>query len=349
MLATAAAAATILVGSALLMWGTIQRASRAAAQGQGEALLQACRLGLRGRGRPDAARMERVLKQKRDQGLRYIGVWTPGGRVVAEAGEALGSGVKTDGAIHFGDRVRLTRRQPPRGEGGRGGRGRGRPGMGRGRPGMGRGRPGMGMGPGGHPPPFLVIEFVPLTARSLQTQAKTLLAVVGGAVLAMVLLVVVAGRAMSGREALMAQLEQRRRLAELGEMSAVLAHELRNPLTSLKGHAQLLEEVLPEGKQQDKAGKVVGEAVRLERLLADLLTFVRTGEVQGRPVDPGELLRRAADEVDSARVALEVAPGLGRWQLDPERMNQALVNLLQNALQAEGALTGRRAIARCSH
>ena len=52
------------------------------------------------------------------------------------------------------------------------------------------------------------------------------------------------------------QTAQEQRLVALGSMSSVMAHELRNPLASLKGHAQLLVEDLEEGKNKTKAGTV---------------------------------------------------------------------------------------------
>ena len=65
---------------------------------------------------------------------------------------------------------------------------------------------------------------------------------------------------------------EQQQLAVLGRMSAVLAHEIRNPLASLKGHAQLLAEQLEEGSRAHrKATRVVNEALRLEVLTNSLL------------------------------------------------------------------------------
>src|SRR5439155_21048299 len=121
-----------------------------------------------------------------------------------------------------------------------------------------------------------------------------------------------------------------RRLASLGEMSAVLAHEIRNPLASLKGNAQLLAAMLPaDDKPRAKADRVVDEALRLEQLTSDLLAFVRTGELQRAAVDPAQLVREAA-----AGLAVEVdGTGAPRaWSLDAARMRQVVVNLLDNAV-----------------
>jgi two-component system, NtrC family, sensor histidine kinase HydH len=118
-------------------------------------------------------------------------------------------------------------------------------------------------------------------------------------------------------------------------MSAVLAHEIRNPLASLKGHAQLLLETLPEAsRERDKADRVVRESVRLETLTNDLLDFVRSGQIERRAADPAELLRSCVEEAGSDRFDVDVAAAPKQWSLDPARMRQAVGNLLRNALQA---------------
>ncbi len=140
------------------------------------------------------------------------------------------------------------------------------------------------------------------------------------------------------RERTEEQLARERHLATLGEMSAVLAHELRNPLASLKGHAQLLAESLPEDdKPKQKADLVVREAIRLENLTGDLLEFVRTGKIDPVRTDPGAPLRSAAGEVSSERIDVDTSDAPKSWSLDSDRMQQVLANLLRNAVQASPA------------
>ncbi|HSL83349.1 MAG TPA: ATP-binding protein, partial [Thermoanaerobaculia bacterium] len=146
-------------------------------------------------------------------------------------------------------------------------------------------------------------------------------------------------------ERLKAAVERDRRLAALGEMAAVLAHEIRNPLASMKGHAQLLAERLATGSaERGKADRVVDEARRLEELTSDLLSFVRSKQVERSEVSPAEVLAAAARDVDGTRLRLEVEHAPPTWSLDPHLMQQALANLLRNALQAseEGDPAGAR-------
>jgi len=138
-----------------------------------------------------------------------------------------------------------------------------------------------------------------------------------------------------------AQLARDRQLKALGEMSAVLGHELRNPLTSLKGHCQLLlEKLASDHPGRRGAETVLREAVRLEDLSRQILEFARTGAVEPTHEDPVALAKAAAEAVGpgpDVHVKVEGEPL--PWPLDRVRMEEVLTNLLRNAIQAspEGA------------
>jgi two-component system sensor histidine kinase HydH len=174
---------------------------------------------------------------------------------------------------------------------------------------------------------LLVIEYEPLQSR--QVRAVGLVAA-----LALLVLTVFFWRALRRHEAADARRQRDRRLAALGEMSAVLAHEIRNPLASLKGHAQLLVELLGGERERQKAERVVQETERLEAISSDLLDFVRSGPLERRDVSPAEIVRGAAGQLgaDRFRIDLDRAPALCR--VDPLRLQQVLTNVMQNALQA---------------
>jgi two-component system, NtrC family, sensor histidine kinase HydH len=181
----------------------------------------------------------------------------------------------------------------------------------------------------------IVFEFEPVVASHLLDQAGRLLAFGLAAALVMMLVAAVS-HAMSRRyEGAKRQFEEKRRLSLVGEMSAVLAHEIRNPLASLKGNAQLLAEHLPDpSADRAKADRVVLEASRLEALTADLLDFVRTGPLDRSSLDPAALLRTCAEDVDPGGFTLHLDGSPDHWALDGPRIRQVLTNLLRNAHQA---------------
>ena len=189
------------------------------------------------------------------------------------------------------------------------------------------------------------MEFEPVVARHMTARALRSL-LIGGIVAGALMAAGLAFWRMSQRiERGERRMEEQRRLTLLGEMSAVLAHEIRNPLASLKGHAQLLVERLPpDSADRRKAHRIVDEATRLEVLTSDLLDFARSGPMDLRPVDPVALLRAAAAELPETTIAIDGARAPEAWPLDERRFRQAvLVNLLRNAVQASPARRPPRA------
>lgn len=152
-------------------------------------------------------------------------------------------------------------------------------------------------------------------------------------------------------EAAEESLRRRDRLAALGEMSAGIAHEIRNPLGIISASAQLL------GKRQEAAagaGQLLDiiqeEAARLDGLITDFLSFGRPAQPHLQSVDLKGVLLRAVDHLDgmarqrgvAVRAELPEASLPGR--VDPDMMQQVLLNLLLNALDATPA--GGQIIAR---
>ena len=194
-------------------------------------------------------------------------------------------------------------------------------------------------------PPLLVVEFTPHVAMALRgtltraafVGAFAVLVLLGSAAM-IVKYIHAAARAAS-------QAEAQRRLLALGEMSAVMAHELRNPLASLKGHAQLLAEDLEEtnevtGASRDRVARVIAEATRMERLTAALLAFVRDAPLDCAEVTIAALFAAATERLSPAeRGQIVLAPEAAsvRLVVDGARVACALGNLLENAVLAAHA------------
>ena len=137
------------------------------------------------------------------------------------------------------------------------------------------------------------------------------------------------------------QMKEKDRLAALGEMAAGLAHEIRNPLGSIKASAQYLTETPEHPEYRDEfLGIIVDEVDRLNRVVGSFLDYARPGHTNPEPIyvnSAVELtLQFLRPECDSADVALHVAmdPDLPKVRIDIEHLRQVLINLVQNAVQA---------------
>lgn len=292
----------------------------------------------RNRGAATPAQLAELLAQHRDEGLRYLVEYGVDGAVLAEAGQHAGKERPRPESVSsrplvVGDRVRVTFR-PPRG----GPRYDEPPPHPRFEADGERAAP---EPPFPSPPPArrslpdLVIEFEPTVANQLRDRASKNFVFSTAAALSLLALTVGLWLSLLREERQRERSERERQLAALGEMSAVLAHEIRNPLASLKGNAQLLAEQLEASSPlQKKVSRVVTEAKRLEELTSTLLDLVRSSSVSPAPSDPGQLLREAAEAVAPERIDLQLRDAPASWPLDALRMEQVLKNLLQNAVQA---------------
>lgn len=147
-----------------------------------------------------------------------------------------------------------------------------------------------------------------------------------------------------------AQAEARRseRLAALGQLSAGLAHEIRNPLGVIKGSAEMLNQKLDASNPlaSELAGYISSEVSRVSIMVSRFLDFARPLHAETRPHDVAELLDRAlksvAEQWQGGRVRLERAyqKDLPLVSLDEDLCEQAFVNLVQNAYEAMGSEGG---------
>ncbi len=138
------------------------------------------------------------------------------------------------------------------------------------------------------------------------------------------------------------------RLAEIGAMTGGLAHEIKNPLSTIGLNAQLLGEAVNESPLSDAdklrmVNRVMAlrrETERLRGILTDFLEYAGQVRLDVRPHDVNELLRELADFFTpeaarhAVRLRLDLAPEPLLVQLDSQRIKQCVLNLMLNAVQA---------------
>jgi len=147
-----------------------------------------------------------------------------------------------------------------------------------------------------------------------------------------------------------AQAEARRseRLAALGQMSAGLAHEIRNPLGVIKGSAEMLTQKLggTNPLASELAGYISSETNRLSALVSRFLDFARPLHADLTPQDVTAVLDRALADVakllkdQPVRVEKDYEANLPPVPLDESLCEQAFVNIVQNAYDAMGTSGG---------
>jgi two-component system sensor histidine kinase HydH len=137
------------------------------------------------------------------------------------------------------------------------------------------------------------------------------------------------------------EVERTKRLASLGSLAAGVAHEIRNPLSSVKGFATYFREKLKDSPQdRDTATTMIQEVERLDRVIGQLLEFARPSTLKIKPVRLNDLIQHSLKliEGDARSKGIEVEADIPHVlpdvPMDGDRINQVLLNLYLNGLQA---------------
>ena len=146
------------------------------------------------------------------------------------------------------------------------------------------------------------------------------------------------------------RLQERDRLAALGQMAAGLAHEVKNPLGAIKGAAQLLGEP-SDGRELDATTKefigiILEEVDRLDRVVRSVLDYGRPSKGNPGSVDVNAAVRRTLQVLGSSRDQatrriLQTAEDLPPVRVDEEQLRQVVINLVNNAEEGDGRRRAR--------
>ncbi len=134
------------------------------------------------------------------------------------------------------------------------------------------------------------------------------------------------------------QMELRERLTALGEMSAGIAHELRNPMAVISGYLNLLSKK-SDSAAQETIRNITNEITGMNRIIGDLLTFARPASLNRVAVNIREMLETCLAGVLQARgagpnISARVSAADTDIAVDEVLMRQAFTNLIQNAVEA---------------
>jgi signal transduction histidine kinase len=139
------------------------------------------------------------------------------------------------------------------------------------------------------------------------------------------------------------RMKERDRLAALGQMAAGLAHEIRNPLGSIKGAAQYLQPV--EGQNPDASTRefldiIVEEVDRLNKIVSQFLDYARPYRGDQSPLDVNDVVRKTINLIEKERsgskveIVMNLHEGLPPVRADAQQLRQVFLNLTINAFDA---------------
>jgi signal transduction histidine kinase len=143
-----------------------------------------------------------------------------------------------------------------------------------------------------------------------------------------------------------ASLRRSERLAALGQLTAGLAHELRNPMGTIKASAEMLTKSSTQKRPEvmsEMAGYIGSEVDRMNSLISSFLDFARPLQIHRVQADlravAEDVLRQQGDQASKCGVtlSLRMPDGPLLFDFDPDLLNVALSNLVQNAVQASKA------------
>ena len=156
-------------------------------------------------------------------------------------------------------------------------------------------------------------------------------------------------RDLSELQHLRSEVERSQRLAAVGSLAAGVAHEIRNPLSSLKGFATYFRQRYGGVPDDVKIADImIQEVDRLNRVISELLEFSRPMELKRTKKDLAGLVRHTLGTIEGQlrdkgiTVKEDMSPGLPEAAVDPDRMTQVFLNLFLNAMAAmdrEGILS----------
>ncbi len=181
----------------------------------------------------------------------------------------------------------------------------------------------------------LRVALHPWPAFSIERKAKFQLVMILSSIVLLWLMAIFFITAWKRNYMLEKSLEEKERMAVLGQMAAVLAHEIRNPLSTIKGFAQIHMEEAKDPSLKEDLELIVEQVGRLERLTSNLLIYAKPSELFLEKFKIDALCKEIGILVPSDQeIDLEIECGQGEAEADKAKILQIIVNLVQNSIEA---------------
>ncbi len=139
------------------------------------------------------------------------------------------------------------------------------------------------------------------------------------------------------------EVQRSQRMASIGRLAAGVAHEIRNPLSSIKGFATYFKERYRQVPEDQKTAELmIQEVERLNRVIGQLLEFARPMSIQTTPTSLQDLIEHSVKLIEGdakekgISVDMDLSCQVDRVMIDPDRFKQVLLNLYLNAMEATG-------------
>jgi two-component system sensor histidine kinase HydH len=152
---------------------------------------------------------------------------------------------------------------------------------------------------------------------------------------------VVLFRDLSEIQHLKKEIERSQRLASIGKLAAGVAHEIRNPLSSIKGFATYFKERYHKVPEDQKTAEImIQEVERLNRVITQLLEFARPMDIHSKPTSFQVLVQDSLKLVEGdlsrkdLKVNILIPSDIPEIMIDPDKFKQVLLNLFLNAVDA---------------